>query len=203
MLLNPTSSTARVGVEVVSAKGIFAPEGLESVKVDAGRFVEVAMPKSAGTDAAALRLRSDQPVSAALRVSPDAKDHGVMEAQPGLDRVGLDGPAVVPVDLGVGTRAPQLVLTALGGPGRVRLQAYDSRMKQLATSDVEIEADTTKTVDLASADVLDTKDAAYVVVRADGVVAGAATYRRGSSVASLGLAAAPVTVLGPQVRPGS
>lgn len=198
MLLNSTTSTARVGVEVVGAKGTFAPDGLESVKVGAGRFVEVPVPKSAGTDAAAIRLRSDQPVSAALRVSPTEKDHAVVEAQPVVD-----GPAVVPVDLGVGTDVPKLVLSALGRKGRVRLEAYDDQMKRLATGDVGIDADTTKTVDLGSSDVLDSRDAAYVVVRTRGTVTGAITYRRGSDIASLGLTAAPVTVLGPQVRPAS
>ncbi len=138
MLLNPPTSTARVGLEVVGAKGRFAPEGLESVKVEAGRFVEVPVPKSAGTDAAAIRLRSDQSVAAALRVAPNEKDHVVVESRPVVD-----GPAVVPVDLGVGTEAPQLVLTALGRPGRVQLAAYDEQMERLATGDVEIYADST------------------------------------------------------------
>jgi hypothetical protein len=76
-------------------------------------------------------------------------------------------------------------------------------MRSQATSDVTIDSDTTKTFDLGSTDVLDAKDVAYVVVRAEGSVAGAATYRRGSGIASLGLVEAPVTVLGPQVRPSS
>jgi hypothetical protein len=160
--------------------------------------VEVDLPKSAGTDAAAVKLTSDQPVSASLRVAPDTKDHGVAESL-----VALDGPAVVPLDLGVGTKPPQLVVSALDGVGRVRLEAFDQRMKSLAKGTVEIEADTTRSVDLGSSKVLETKGAAYVVVRADGVVTGAATYRRGSGIASLGLVAAPVRVLGPQVRPAS
>ena len=198
MLVNPSTSTARVEVKVVGPKGTFAPKGLDSVKVDAGRFTEVTVPKSAGTDGAALRLRSDQPVAASVRVAPSAKDRAVAEAMPVLD-----GSAVVPVDLGVKTGAPELVLTAHGRAGRVRLEAFDEQMRSQATADVTVEADTTKTVDLASTKVLDAKDVAYVVVRADGAVAGAATYRRGSGIASLGLIEAPVTVLGPQVRPDS
>ena len=198
MLLNPTTSTARVGVEMFGAKGRFAPKDLDSVKVEAGRFVEVAVPASAGTDAAAVRLRSDQPVAAALRVAPDEKDHVVVEAQGPVT-----GPAVVPIDLGLGTRPPQLVLTALRGDGRVELTAYDRSMKRVDSAEVEVGPDTTRTVDLSSSKVLDTEGAAYVVVRVDGRVAGAATYRTGSGIASLGLRAAPVTVLGPQVRPAS
>ena len=198
MLVNPSSSTARVGVQMVGPKGTFAPKGLDTVKVDAGRFTEVTVPKSAGTDGAAMRLRSDQPVAASVRVAPNTKDRAVAEAMPILD-----GSAVVPVDLGVGTGAPELVLTARGRAGRVRLEAFDAKMDSQATTEVSVEADTTKTVDLGSREVLDAKDVAYVVVRADGSVAGAATYGRGSGIASLGLIEAPVTVLGPQVRPSS
>ena len=198
MLVNPGTSTARVGVQVVGPKGKFAPKGLDSVKVDAGQFTEVTVPKSAGDDGAALRLRSDQPVAASVRVAPSPKDRAVIEATPVLD-----GSAVVPVDLGIGTKAPKLVLTAHGRAGRVRLEAFDAQMRSQATADVEVEADTTKTVDLGSAKVLDAKDVAYVVVRSDGGVAGAATYTRGAGIASLGLVEAPVTVLGPQVRPNS
>ncbi len=198
MLVNPSSSTARVAVQVVGPKGTFAPKGLDSVKVDAGRFTEVTVPKSAGTDGAAMRLRSDQPVAASVRFAPNTKDHAVAEAMPVLD-----GSAVVPVDLGVGTEAPELVFTALGRAGRVRLEAFDAKMGRLAITEVSVDADTTTTVDLGSRAVLDAKDPAYVVVRADGAVTGAATYRRGSGIASLGLIEAPVTVLGPQVRPNS
>jgi hypothetical protein len=198
MLVNPGASTARVGVEMVGPKGTFAPKGLDSVKVDAGRFTEVTVPKSAGTDGAAMRLRSDQPVAASVLVAPSTKDRAIAEALPALD-----GSAVVPVDLGVGTDAPELVLTARGRAGQVRLEAYDERMRSQATAEVKVEADTTTTVDLGSTKVLDAKDVAYVVARADGAVSGAATYNRGRGIASLGLIEAPVTVLGPQVRPRS
>ena len=195
LLLNPGSSTARVGVQVLGAKGTFAPKGLESVKVDAGRFIAVPVPKSVGSGGAALRLRSDQPVSASMRISPGTKDHSVVEAMPALD-----GPAVVPVDLGAGTGPPDLVLTAPGRRAAVHLEAFDEQMRSQATSDVTIDAGTTKSVDLAAKKVLDAKGVAYVVVRTEGTVVGAATYHRRSGVASLGLTGAPITVLGPQVR---
>jgi hypothetical protein len=196
MLLNPSTSTARVRVEVVGAKGTFAPKGLESIKVDAKQLRSVTVPKSVGSDAASWRLRSDQPVAASVRVAPGTKDRAAVEAVPELD-----GAAVVPVDLGTGTGTPELVLTAAGRGAAVTLEAYDEEMSRQATTDVTIEAGTTKSLDLGSAKVLDAKGMAYVVVRADGGVTGAATYRRGSGIASLGLIEAPVTVLGPQVRP--
>jgi hypothetical protein len=196
LLLNPRTSTARVRVEVVGQKGRFAPEGLESIKVNARQLKTVTVPKSVGSDEAALRLRSDQPISASIRFAPGTKDRAVVEASPELD-----GAAVVPVDLGAVEQAPQLVLTAARRDVKVTLEAYDEEMSRLATSDVTVEAGTTKSLDLGSAKVLDAKGVAYVVVRAEGGVTGAATYRRGAGIASLVLTEAPVTVLGPQVRP--
>ena len=195
LILNPSMSTARVGVEVVGQKGTFAPEGLESIKVDAGQLRAVSVPKSVGAVGAALRLRSDQPVAASVRVAPGTKDRAFAEAVPELD-----GAAVVPVDLGTGTRAPELVLTAAGREASVTLEAYDEEMSRQGTTDVTVEAGTTKSLDLG-AKALGAKNVAYVVVRAEGGVVGAATYRRGAGIASLGLIEAPVTVLGPQVRP--
>ena len=84
------------------------------------------------------------------------------------------------------------------------LEAYDEEMSRQATTDVTVEAGTTKSLDLGSAKVLDAKDVAYVVVRAEGGVAGAATYRLGAAGSPRSaLTEAPVTVLGPQVRPVS
>jgi hypothetical protein len=196
LLLNPSTSTARVRVDVIGEKGTFAPEGLDSIKVDARQLLAVTVPKSVGSDEAALRLRSDQPIAASVRVAPGTRDRAVVEASPELD-----GAAVVPVDLGIRTREPQLVLTAAGRKGRVTLEAYDEEMSRQATTDVTVEAGTTKSLDLGSAKVLDAKDVAYVVVRAEGRVTGAATYELGVGIASLALTEAPVTVLGPQVRP--
>lgn len=198
MLVNPSTSTARVRVEVIGRKGTFAPKGLDAVKVDAGRFLSVEIPTSAGTDGAALRLRSDQPVAASVRVAPTPKDRAVAEAVPMLD-----GAAVVPIDLGTRTATPELVLSAQSSPGRVRLEAFDERMRSQDIADVRIDPQTTRTIDLGNAKVLDAKNVAYVVVRSDGTVSGAATFRRGDGIASLGLVEAPVTVLGPQVRPQS
>ena len=153
------------------------------------------MPASAGSGDAAFRLRSDQPVSASMRIAPGAKDQMVVESA-----TALDGPAVVPVDLGTGTGAPELVLSAPGRRASVHLEAFDERMRRQGSADVDIDAGTTKSVDLATKKVLDAKGVAYVVVRPKGTVVGAATYQRKSGVASLGLTGAPITVLGPQVR---
>lgn len=196
LLLNPGGQSARVGVQVIGAKGAFAPEGLSSVKVGPGRLETVTVPSSAGSGSVALRLKSDHPVAATVRVSPDTKDHAYAEAVPALD-----GPAVVPVDLGGDVDAPELVLTAPRRTGSVHLEAYDASMRRVAEHGVAVPAGTTQHVDLGSSKVLDAKDIAYVVVRVRGMVLGAATYRDDAGISSLALTPAPVTVLGPQVRP--
>ena len=195
LLLNPGTSTARIRVEEIGAKGTFAPKGMDSVKVDAGQFSAIPVPVSAGSGEASFRLRSDQPVSASMRIASGTKDQLVVESGPALA-----GPAIVPVDLGTGTGAPQLVLSAPGRRATVHLEGFDERMRSQASADVTVDAGTTKSFDLASRKVLDAKGVAYVVVRPKGTVVGAATYHRKKGVASLGLTGAPITVLGPQVR---
>jgi hypothetical protein len=191
LLLNPGDQTARVGVKVIGAKSTFAPEGLSTVKVDPGRLKVVEVPRSAGSGRIALRLRSDRPVAATVRVAPDTKDRAYAEAASPLE-----GTAVVPVDLGVAP--PELVLTAPRRAGSGHLVAYDARMRRVAEHDVAIPAGTTQHVDVAT--VLKAKKIAYVLVSVRGTVLGAATYRDGKLISSLALTPAPVTVLGPQVR---
>ncbi len=198
-LLNPTTSTARVAVRVVGPKGTITVQGLESVKVAAGRLTVVPIPDDAGAGAVALSLRSDRAVSASVRVAPGEQDRAMVEAVPALD-----GPAVVPIDLGTRTKAPQLALAAPGRKAVVHLEAFDASMESLAEQDVTVAAGTSTNVDLGSTKVLDAPDAAYVVVTAEGVVHGSVTYRRGQQrISSLALVAAPTTVPGPQVRVGN
>jgi hypothetical protein len=64
---------------------------------------------------------------------------------------------------------------------------------------VAIPGGTTKHLDAGQA--IKSKRVAYLVVRPNGEVIAAATYVKGGGISSLALLAAPVTVLGPQVRP--
>lgn len=194
VLLNPGGSTARVDVEVIGPKNTFTPSGLEQIKVPAGSVQEIAVRGSAGSGRQALRLTSDRPVSAIVRIAPNTKDYAYAES---LDP--LTGPAVVPVDLGKAAGAPDLVLSAPGRTASVNVRAYTSAMKQVGATSVTIKGGTTDNIDTGKA--FDGLDVAYLVLRPKGEVIAAATYVKGAGISSLALTAAPLTVLGPQVRP--
>ena len=113
MLLNPGTSTARVGVQVIGGEGHVRARG---ARVGQGRRRTVHGGRPCRSRWAPtqrrLRLKSDQPVSASMRVAPTPRTDAVVEALPALD-----GPAVVPVDLGTGTRAPRARPHRTGSPG--------------------------------------------------------------------------------------
>ena len=190
LLVNPGTVTARVDVQVVGSDSTFTPKGLDQVKVGAGRVRTVTMPKTAGGDVQALRVVSDQPVAAAVRMTPSVKDHAVAESA-----APLTGPAVVPVSLGLDLAPPRLVLTAPEGAASVEIEAFDADMTSLGTKTVDVPGGTTTAVKASS------DDAAYVVVTPRGSVSAAATYVDGDQVSSLALEAAPVSTRAPQVRP--
>lgn len=197
LILNPGSSTARVDVEVIGPKNTFSPSGLDQIKVEAGSLRQIELPQSAGSARQALRLTSDQPVSGAVRMAPGTKDYAYAESAPALD-----GPTVVPVDVGQGIDPPDLVLTAPGREATVEVEAFDASMKSLSSTSVRIPAGTTTHLDAGRKD-LRPKDVAYLVLRPRGDVVAAATYADGDGLSSLALTGSPMTVLGPQVRPVS
>ncbi len=191
LVLNPGTSTARVDVEVVGQDGTFTPEGLEQVSVKGGTMQSVTIPPSAGAEPQALRLTSDRPVSATVRMAPTATDYAYAEATRALS-----GPTVVPVALGALSTVPQLVLTAPDAAASVEVQAFDAAMAPVGSpSTVSIAAGTTRAVRP------EVEGAAYLVLRPKGEVVAAATYTDGDRISSLALAAAPVSVRAPQVRP--
>ncbi|MCW2825263.1 MAG: hypothetical protein JWQ91_2180 [Aeromicrobium sp.] len=189
LILNPGTATARVGVEVIGPKSTFTPSGLGKVRVRAGSVKAVTVPKSAGPGEQALRLTSDRPVSATVRMSPGSKDYAYAEAAPALT-----GPAVVPIDLGTELDDPSLVLSAPGRAASVEVLTYAADMARLSSTRIAVAAGTTETVTLKGR-------AAYAVLHPKGRVTGAVTYTRGGGLSSLVLGAAPRTVLAPQVRP--
>lgn len=194
-LLNAGGDTARVDVEVIGSKNTFALAGLEKLKVPAGSLRLVTVPSSAGGERQALRVTSDQPVAATVRMAPSAKDYAYAESVPALE-----GPTIVPVDLGKLTDSPELIMAAPIGKASVELEAFDSSMRSVGTATVDIPAGTTQHVDTAK--VPEGKGVAYIVLRPNGDVIAAATYKgKGGAISSLALVAAPVTVLSPQVRP--
>lgn len=193
-LLNPGTTTARVEVAVIDSKNKFKPSGLEGIKVKAGALRLVEVPGTAGDGRAALQITSDVPVAATVRMSPNEKDYAYAEAVPVLT-----GPAIVPVDLGKGVEAPDLIVTAVDKTASVQVFAYDKDMKQLGEITKSVEGDTTTHINAAKK--LKQKGIAYLVVQHKGEIFAAATYRDGSRIASLALLSAPIRVLAPHVRP--
>ncbi len=190
LLLNPGDDTARVDVEVIGDENTFTPSGLEQVQVKAGTVRAVTIPRSAGASEQALRVSSDQPVSATVRMTPTTDDYAYAEAV-----APLTGPTVVPIDVGQRLAVPRLVLTAPTDDARVEVLAYAADMSPLGSTTVDVAGGTTTSVRP------DAEGAAYLVLKPAGEVVAAATYEKGDGISSLALTDAPLTVLGPQVRP--
>lgn len=197
LVVNPGDDTARVRVGAVGSDGSFALDGLDDVKVEAGSVRELTVPRSSGDEPIALTLTSDHPVTGSVRVAPSDDDYAY-----GVASAPIDGPALVPVDLGVKAGSPTAVLTA-DGDATVTMRAFDATMKELATAELDIPDGTTSAVDLGSADVLDVGDAdvAYVLLEVAGRVRGAVAYSVDDLLATLPLTSAPVSILAPAVRP--
>lgn len=192
-LLNPGDATARVEVEVIGSKSTFKPSDIEAIKVKAGALRLVTVPSSAGSGRQALRVTSDVPVAATVRMAPNNSDYAYAESvEP------LEGPAILPVALGKGVGEPDLIVTAPGKVASVQLFAYDKDMELLGDTTMTIGAGTTQHIDTAKA--FDQKGIAFYVVQAKNEVVAAATYRKGDGISSLALISAPIRALAPQVR---
>jgi hypothetical protein len=193
VILNPGGATSRVRATVLGASGPVVPQGLERLRVAGGSIVKVDLPPGLGSGALAVRLESDQPVVAGGRFEFSKTDFAtVASARP------IDGPALVPLVLGGGIERPHLTLTALGKAGRVDVTGYTARMKRVSRFSTRVDESTTRRISLARLG-----DAAYAVVQVRGRVVGAAMFETTDGVASVPLEAAPMRVLGPDVRPAS
>lgn len=194
VLLNPGSTSARVKATVLAANGPVVPQGLEGFRVAGGTITTVDLPPGAGSSALSVRIDSDQPIVAGARFDFGRKDFATAVAARALD-----GPALVPIALGAGVERPHVTLTALGRSGRATITGYDTRMRAVGRMTVALQPSTTRRARLARLG----GDAAYAVVRTRGPVVGAAMFQTTDGVASIPLEAAPLRVLGPDVRAGS
>lgn len=193
-LLNPGTATARVEVDVIGAKSTFKPEGLDAIKVKGGSLRLIEVPSTAGGGRQALKVTSDVPVATTVRMAPNELDYAYAESV-----LALDGPAIVPVKLGKGVSAPDLILTVPRKTAAVQVFAYNRNMQELGEVTMSIEGGTTKHLDVAKE--FKQEGIAYLVVQSKTEVYGAATYRNAGLVSSLALLSAPIRVLAPQVRP--
>lgn len=198
MAFNPGSTTARVKVEALGKDGPFVPTGLEDKKIPAGEFTVIDLPASVGGDASALRLISDQPVTAAVRMSPSNSDFAYAVSGPRLS-----GPAVLPLSVGEEFDDVRLLLTAPGLPGRVEVTAYDDKMVSKGSVEIVVKSGSTLSYDLGTNGLFDAAldDLAYVVVKPSGKLYGAGQFTDGAGVSTVPLTAAPLTTFAPDVRP--
>lgn len=199
LAFNPGTATARLKIEALGAKGAFVPTGLDDVKVEAGRVKSIELPSSAGNEALALQMTSDQPLSASVRMSPTNKDFAYAPAgQP------LEGAAIVPITIGKVLNGARLLVTAPETPSKVTVTAYDAKMAPLGSVEIPVKPSSTVSIDLGKKDSFDKPlaDIAYVVVTPSGKIQGATIYTRGSGLSAVPLVAAPLKTLAPDVRPG-
>ena len=188
LVANPSDLEAVVDVEVSGRSGRFTPSGLRPVTVAPGALGTVDLPRTVPRDEpVALRLRSRQPVLAAVR-SEGKGD----EAVAGPVRT-LTGPASAP--LVTGSRAT-VQLTAGDAEARVRVRSYGTQGRRLDGTTFSVPATATRGWSPEAG-------AAYVVVspRRGDTVSGAVTYA-GDGLAAVSLTPLPLREQRPPVRPG-
>lgn len=186
---NPSELEALVDVEVSGPRGTFTPTGARTISVPPGSVVSVdAADLVTGEDATALRIRSQEPVVAALRSRARA-DHAYAGTV-----LPLAEPAVAPV---VPRAAGRLQVTAGAGGADVSVTAWNAAGRVLDQERLEIDPAATLEVPI-------NRRAAYVVVTPErGNVSGAVTYAGPVGVGVLPLAPLPVRVALPVVVPGA
>lgn len=197
LLANPGSTAATLTVNQAGADADFVPEGLDAVQVPAGTVLSIPLPQASGTDATAFRITSDEPVLSVVRVTSSDRDFAYATGA-----AAFTGPVVVPVATGLGPVRPILQLLADGAEAQVTVEAFDTAMTSVGSTTVAVGPEVLGAVDLADPEAFSSPDIAYVVVRADAPVHGAAVYRVENLLSLLTLVEAPLTALGPNVQPG-
>ena len=199
LLLNPGDTTARVKVEALGKDGALVPTGLDDLKVSAGKVTVLDLPKSAGNGPLALRLTSDFPLSATVRMAQSNKDFAYAVAGPLLD-----GPAIMPMSVKGLLKDARVIVTAPKAKATVTVTAFGKDMKEQGSTTLSLKADSTGSLDLGKKKLFRIAPGkiAYFVVTSLGDVAGSAIYTNGSGLSAIPLRAVPLKTLAPYVRPG-
>jgi hypothetical protein len=148
-IVAPGDNDAIVKIEVLSPDGAYQPVGLDVVTVPAGTVLEVPVDEAVGTDPTAIRLMSDEPITAGLRIadageegSPDVAFTSAVGALPAgalASVLGLDDDAL----------DTTLVFSAVGSDGgRVILRTVDGAGVTVAEAPLEVPAGSTQAVTL-------------------------------------------------------
>ncbi len=189
VLANPGSDEVRATVKVITPTAVFAPSGVDPVRVapDSTETVSLddVVQQAAKDGATGLLVESTGPVTATMR-QVVSEDLSLLTPAP---PVGSTTAVVVPA-------GPKRLL--LGGPdavGVATVTAYAANGKQLGTQRVELAPDTGADVELPD-------DTALIVLTPERTTVRAAVLVQGTGTAVVPLRELVLTGLVPDVRPG-
>jgi hypothetical protein len=189
VLANPGADEVRATVKVITPTSVFAPSGVEPVRVapDATESLSLddVLAQAAKDGATGVLVESTGPVTATLR-QVAGEDLSLLAGAPALEGAAA---AVLP------TGAKRLLLAGPDAVGVATVTAYAANGKQLAEQRVELAPDT-------GADVALAEDASLVTVTPERTSVRAAVLLSGTGTAVVPLRELVLTGLVPDVRPG-
>lgn len=150
-IFTPGSTDAFVSVDVLLPDGSFSPVDLDALTVPAEGVLEVPVSDALGDDPAAIRLVSDEPISAALRVvhtgSEELPDIAYSTATPALPA----GPLAIVMGRDDDELATSLIFSAVGDMGgRVAVRTLDEDGEIVDDETVDLAGGSTHEVELAA-----------------------------------------------------
>ena len=189
MLANPGADEVRATVKVITPTSVFAPSGVEPVRVapDSTETVSLddVLQQAAKDGATGLLVESTGPVTATMR-QVVSDDLSLLAPAP---PIGSTTAVVVPAG------PKRLLLAGPDAVGVATVTAYAANGKQLGTQRVELAPDT-------GADVALPDEAALVVLTPERTTVRAAVLVQGTGTAVVPLRELVLTGLVPDVRPG-
>jgi hypothetical protein len=203
VVVNPSTRDASVDVELLGPNGSFQPTGSPSLRLPPGSVLTESLTAAAAGDAVAVRLRSDQPVAAAVRTTTAGRGGRDVAVVPAGDAI--QTAAVLPVFAGL--RLELLLTNPARQAASAAVTAYAADAEALKRRIVRLGGGTTRALRVPT----DSERArpaqpAYVVIRplGDAGVVGAGSYTGSGPTAgfasSLPMRPALVSVLRPSVR---
>jgi hypothetical protein len=189
VLANPGADEVRATIKVVTPSSVFAPSGLDPVRVAPGTTEAVSLDdvlaQAAKDDATGLLVESTGPVTAAVR-QVVGDDLSLLTSAPAID-------AATAVVLPAGPK--HLLLAGPDGVGVATVTSYAANGKQLDQQRVELVPD-------GGADVALPDDATLVTLTPERTSVRAAVLLSGTGTAVVPLRELVLTGLVPDVRPG-
>jgi hypothetical protein len=200
-IFTPGSTDAFVSVEVLAPDGSFRPVDLDALVVPAEGVLEVPVSDAVGDEPTAIRLVSDEPITAALRVVrteseglPDIAYSAATSALPA-------GPLAIVMGRDDDELSSGLIFSAVGEMGgRVVVRTLDEDGEVVDDETVELTGGSTREVELAASGSWVT---AVIDVSAAGTIVGARQIVGSDDAGRLAdlmpLTAPQLTVLVPEV----